>query len=210
MLAVGTHPITATYSGDANHHGGTSNQVDQVVNQAKMYLPLISHNFVNAPDLIVQSLTANANTVQVVIKNQGTAPVVDEFWVDVYVNPISTPTAVNQTWQMLGHQGLVWGVTANALPALTPGGVLTLTVNDAHFFADLSAVAWPLAAGTALYAQVDAANTATTYGAVLETHEVRGEPYNNIFGPVSSSALALNFTSLPASPASAALPQRPH
>jgi CSLREA domain-containing protein len=209
-LAVGTHPITATYSGDVNYHGGVSNQVDQVVNHAKVYLPLISHNFVNAPDLIVQSLTANANTVQVVIKNQGTAPVVDEFWVDVYVNPISAPIGVNQTWQMLGHQGLVWGVTTDALPALTPGGVLTLTVNDAHFFADLSAVAWPLAAGTQLYAQVDTADTATTYGAVLETHEVRGEPYNNILGPVLSSTLALTSTPRRAQLSSATLPLRPH
>jgi hypothetical protein len=209
-LAVGTHPITATYSGDANHNGGTSNQVDQVVNHAKIYLPLISHNFVNAPDLIVQSLTANANTVQVVIKNQGTAPVIDEFWVDVYINPTSAPTGVNQTWQMLGTQGLVWGVTADALPALTPGGVLTLTVNDAHFFVDLSAVAWPLSAGTALYAQVDTANAATTYGAVLETHEVRGEPYNNIFGPVSSGTLALTITPQHAQPSRVTLPQRTH
>jgi CSLREA domain-containing protein len=93
-LAVGTHAITATYSGDANYHGGVSNQVEQVVNHAKIYLPFISRNFVNASDVIVPSLTANANNLQVVVKNQGTALVVDESGVKMYLNP---------RWAMLGR-----------------------------------------------------------------------------------------------------------
>ncbi len=32
LLALGSHPITAVYSGDTNYLGNTSNQVDQVVN----------------------------------------------------------------------------------------------------------------------------------------------------------------------------------
>jgi CSLREA domain-containing protein len=87
-LAVGTHPITATYSGDTNHNGSTSNQIDQIVTDFTVYLPLISHNSVAAPDLITQTLTADANNLQVVIKNQGTAPVVDESGVNVYLNPM--------------------------------------------------------------------------------------------------------------------------
>ena len=39
---------------------------------------------------------------------------------------------------------------------------------------------WPLAAGTAIYVQVDSANANTAYGAVLENHEILGESYNNI------------------------------
>jgi hypothetical protein len=34
--------------------------------------------------------------VQVVIKNQDSAPVNDEFWVDVYINPSPAPTTANQ------------------------------------------------------------------------------------------------------------------
>jgi CSLREA domain-containing protein len=61
-LAIGTHVITATYSGDANHSGSISNQIDQIVTDFKVYLPVISRSFVAAPDLIVQNLTAQRTT----------------------------------------------------------------------------------------------------------------------------------------------------
>lgn len=61
-LTVGTHPITATYSGSANYNGSTSIQVTQVVTNTRVYLPFISHNFVAAPDLISQTLTAQRTT----------------------------------------------------------------------------------------------------------------------------------------------------
>lgn len=70
-------------------------------------------------------IVATATGIQVVIQNQGDSPVPvnveNEFWVDVYLNPHPAPTAVNQTWPYLGTQGLVWGVTVDALPALVPG-----------------------------------------------------------------------------------------
>jgi hypothetical protein len=46
------------------------------------YLPLVVNNYVVAPDLVVQSVTATSDGVQVVITNQGAAPVTDDFWVD--------------------------------------------------------------------------------------------------------------------------------
>ena len=63
--------------------------------------------------------------------NQGDAYVTDEFWVDVYINPDPAPTAVNQIWEDLADEGLVWGVTAGALP-LAPGEAITLTVGGDH------------------------------------------------------------------------------
>ena len=153
------------------------------------YLPLVVNNYVVAPDLVVQSIMATSNGVQVVIENQGNAPVTDEFWVDVYINPNPAPTAVNQIWPDLADEGLVWGVTAAALP-LAPGGVLTLTVGDAYYVAEYSQIAWPLAEGTPVYAQVDSASGDTTYGAVLESHEITGGAYNNISSTVSTAGLA--------------------
>jgi len=148
------------------------------------FLPLVTQAFVAGPDLAVNRLLVTNTAVQVIIKNQGNEPVTDEFWVDVYVNPRSAPTGVNQTWSSLGAQGLTWGVTAAALPQLVPGGVLTLTVNDAYFWPSLSKVTWPLANGTPVYAQVDAANAGVAYGAVLELDELPGVTYNNVFGPM--------------------------
>jgi len=148
----------------------------------------------------------------VVLENQGSVAVTDEFWVDVYVHPDVAPTCVNQTWPMLGSQGLVWGVTADVLPNLVPGGTITLTVGDASYFADLSQVTWPLSAGTPVYAQVDSASASTAYGAVLETHELRGGAYNNIAGGVST-AVVLGQATPPAEGeepfGAAGLPERP-
>jgi len=186
-----------------------------------VYLPLIMRNYVVAPDLVVEQLLASPNQIVVVIRNQGDAPVeslpTNEFWVDLYINPTTPPTAVNQTWQHLGSQGLAWGVTADALP-LMPGDVLTLTAAATggpypYFRPDVSVVTWPLPVGTAVYAQVDSANEATTYGAVRENHEIIGGPYNNITGPVQiSTAVNRIIVVAPAwseTPKKDHLPQRP-
>jgi hypothetical protein len=46
---------------------------------------------------------------------------------------------------------------------------------------------WLLPAGTTVYAQADSWNLCTTYGAVLENHEMTGGAYNNITHTVSVS-----------------------
>lgn len=156
----------------------------------RAYLPLFAHRHTTAPDLIVQSITVTSNNVQVVILNQGHAPVHGEFFVDAYIDPRPAPTAVNQTWDQLGSRGLVWAITQDVLWRLGPGGALTLNVNDAHYVQELSSFPGSLAVGTAVYAQVDSYNPATTYGNVLETHEITGGAYNNIRGPAYSTAAA--------------------
>ena len=154
----------------------------------RVFLPLTLHGyFPPAPDLVVEGITATGNAVSLVVRNVGAAPAYQPFWVDVYIDPDPPPSAVNQPWQSLASQGLVWGVTA--LP-LAPGASVTLEVGDAYFWPDLSLVNWPLPAGTAVYAQVDSYNEATTYGAVQESHEIAGGPYNNIRGPVYVAPLA--------------------
>jgi hypothetical protein len=147
----------------------------------RIYLPLVLRNYVVAPDLVVQSVSVSGSNIQVVIKNQGLAAVEakfeNEFWVDLYVNPLTPPTAVNQTRETLGCAGAVWGVTTAALPQLSAGGTLTLTLNDAYYDPARSDLGTILP-GTPIYVQVDSANVATTYGAVLENHEMLGEAYN--------------------------------
>lgn len=150
------------------------------------------------PDLIVQEIIATTTGIQVVVKNQGAGPVSPEhdFWVDVYINPASPPTKVNETWKFLGDWGLVWGVVAPAVP-LPPGGTVTLSINDSYFWPTHSNFPATLPPGTAVYAQVDSANTTTTYGGVLENHEATGGVYNNIFGPVYSVDVSANKLHLP-------------
>jgi PKD repeat protein len=169
------------------------------VTRHRLYLPLVMRGYVAAPDLVVARLEATANDVRVVVRNRGNAPATDDFWVDVYVDPAPAPTAVNQIWPDLAEEGLVWGVEAD----LAAGAALTLTVGGDFYWAAYSAVDWPLAAGTPVYAQVDSANADTTYGGVREDHEITGGPYNNVLSTTvaagGASAPAVAVEGLPAS-----------
>lgn len=143
------------------------------------------------PDLVVQEVVATEDDVRVVIENQGVVPVPANqgFWVDLYIDPSEPPTQPNQIWNHLSDEGLVWGVDGDVLP-MDPGEVITLTVNDALYWPDLSQFSGSLPVGTPVYVQVDSANADTTYGGVLETHEAAGAAYNNVAGPVPAVAAA--------------------
>jgi hypothetical protein len=147
------------------------------VEQGMIYLPIIFNNYVQLPDLVVEEINVlPGGQIEVVITNQGNAPVGDNFWVDLYINPDPLPTAVNQIWTQLADEGLVWGV--EDLAALIPGGTLVLSSQEA--VAELSHYSGSVASGAMIAVQVDSANVETTFGGVLEDHELLGEPYNNI------------------------------
>jgi hypothetical protein len=155
-----------------------SDEVTVTVGGFRAYMPLVMH--AAAPDLVVESIQATAQNVQVVIANRGNTQVADPFYVFVYIDPKYPPSGVNERWWELGATGIAWKVDETAFAALKPGGWLAL---DEHSYFQ-SDVLWPLSPGTVLYAHVDAYNSATNYGNVLETHEICGGLYNNIMGPV--------------------------
>jgi hypothetical protein len=153
----------------------------------RIYLPVALRNYLPAPDLVVERIIATGNSVQVVIGNQGNVDVTDEFWVQAYIDPDTPPSAVNQLWYDLGDQGVFWGVTSSALP-IAPGDTITLTSGGDYYWPSHSRFYVPLPPGTPVYAQVDSWNPATSYGAVLEDHEILWQAYNNIGGPSLSTA----------------------
>ncbi len=142
------------------------------------YLPSILNNYTALPDLIVTSIVVTNNDIAIGIKNVGNRSVNQPFWVDAYFNPSTPPTAVNQTIQTLGSEGMVWGIDASALP-LAPNKTLTITSNSSYYDLINSNFNGTIPAGT-LYVQVDSANIATTYGAVYELDEAPPMAYNNI------------------------------
>lgn len=165
-----------------------------------------------APDLVVEGMeiTAGGN-LAVVISNRGTARVaLDQgFWVDLYIDPQREPAGVNETWNFVGNLGAVWGVDETGF-VLLPGEEVTLALDDSVYWPTWSELPWvqigdeyflDIGPETPLYVQVDSANADTDYGALLETHEIFGEAYNNIAGPFF-------FTEQPAVSASLILPQR--
>jgi len=170
----------------------------------KMFLPVVMKNYADGPDLVVTQLLASSNAITVTIQNIGTAATASSFWVDVYINPSTPPTQVNQLWSNLGTRGAAWGVTT----AIAVNGILTLTIGGPYYSPANSNLGGPLTPGTPVYAQVDSFNSSTTYGAVLENHEMAGGAYNNITGPTSSvlSLGAQAATSIASQPAESNAP----
>jgi hypothetical protein len=142
-----------------------------------VYLPIAVKT--GLPDLVVEQIRTSGGALQVVIRNIGKGPAGQPFWVDLYINLASAPARVNQIWNTAGSQGLVWAVSPAALP-LAPGSSLTLSSGDQFFQPDYSRQDGLIQLGTPLYAQADSYNASTSFGAVLETHELDGGPYNNI------------------------------
>jgi hypothetical protein len=137
----------------------------------------------NAPDLMIDDLIVSQNNVTVIISNRGVQTVTQSFWVDVYIDPWPVPYHPDETWERLCDYGMAWGVTGDALP-LYPGEVLTLTVGDAYYFSSFSRVQWPLELDRMVFVQVDSYGADNPFGAVVETHEIKEDFYNNIQGPV--------------------------
>lgn len=163
--------------------GGTATaQVTLNIGEAKVYLPLLTNQYFPAPDLIVTHISATAERIEVEITNQGSAPTSSGFWVDFYIAPNPVPTEVDQVWQDVAAEGIVWGVT----DGLAPGESLTLVYSseagapNLYYAPANSQYSGVLPAGTAVYAQVDSSALNSSFGGVLESHEIDNEAYNNV------------------------------
>ncbi len=135
------------------------------------------------PDLIIDSISYKETGLKLTIKNAGPGPVKNTFWVDLFINPMTAPVKPNDTLEWLGQTGYVWGLDEDALPIL-PGQKVVLEVGGSHFSSFYSNYTAALQAGDRLVAHIDSAHAETNFGAVLETHEQAGDPYNNIFTEV--------------------------
>ncbi|HJZ47590.1 MAG TPA: CARDB domain-containing protein, partial [Roseiflexaceae bacterium] len=148
-----------------------------VVTTFRVYLPTVAQG--NAPDLVVTdiSLTPNKTTfaagepveVRVTVKNQGSASA-GPFWVDLYINPSSPPTAANQVWNnrcgLAPCFGMAWQVTSE----LAPGQSVTLSSQSLP--AGYSNWRGYFAAGTSdVYVYADSFNPGVVAGAVAESSE---------------------------------------
>ncbi len=132
----------------------------------------------------------------VVVKNVGTEAVTDDFWVDLYLNPSSTP-GLNQPWQNLsqsGEQGVskcpndptcygrAWHVTSD----LAPGAVINL---NTQMPVDQRYDRWPADGApyasrhSPIMALVDSWGT-TLYGAIYENSET-----DNLSGSISGAGV---------------------
>ncbi len=184
----GSDAFTYTIADGAG--GSDTATVNVTVNPGSyaIFLPVMLNNYTPAPDLVVNSVTASSDAVEVVIQNQGSASTDSGFWVDFYIDPNPVPTAANQEWPELSSEGIAWGITV----PLAAGEQLTLTYStvpgapNLYFSPENSLFSGSLSAGTPIYAQVDSARAGSDYGAILETHEIYGTSYNNVSAPATA------------------------
>jgi hypothetical protein len=142
------------------------------------FLPVVLNNYVSKPDLTVENVVITANSLELVIRNTGNTVASDSFWVDMYINPDTPPTGINQTWETNGGEGLAWGIEN---PSLAPGEALTLTLSSPSYSAAYSNFSGTIAAGSTVYVQVDSAGL-SWFGNVSELDET-----NNIDGPLTTT-----------------------
>ncbi len=187
---------------DSNETGPASSQVVShrvVTNTGTVFLPIVLNNWTDTTppvpadvNLVIDSISfvgsppvndGDKYHLQVVVRNAGPDPVTTDFWVDLYLNPVSTP-APNQPWQNLSQSGMqgvskcpsdptcygrAWLVTAD----LAPGASVTLSTQAA---ADWRYDRWPAegvpyasSRHNPMVALVDSWGFA--YGAVSESNE---------------------------------------
>jgi len=200
--------IEAEISDDTTSNKGSSEDETTVQAATNVYLPFIAKNIpytppatptpapvltptpvtvVENPDLVVSSVSLNpakqtfsageAVEISVVVTNQGKG-VAAPFWVDLYLNPNTPPTAANVRWnQTCGTSnvsycfGLAWQIS-QTLQAGQSVTLKSLATGNGHFDIDSSRWQGWFANGTTdLYVYADSWNPTVVYGANQETDE---------------------------------------
>jgi hypothetical protein len=157
---------------------GTFN-VDVKITRYTVLLPMIMHSAAQAPDLVISSVTLTPSKtsfttsepvqISVVIKNQGNAPTTP-FWVDLYLNPSSTP-ALNLIWNKLCSLQPCYGIAWQVTQPLAPGAEITLTSTAESYFAPNTRWRGQLLSGTTdLYVLADSWNPGQAIGASGDTN----------------------------------------
>ena len=212
LTSVGTYTLWVNAS-DLVGNTSTAGPFEVTVKPPSViYLPGVMKQSITAPDLVIRNLLVTEDQVELTLENTGNAPVTDEFWVDVYINPQTAPTTVNQSWDQLSQQGLVWGVTD--LSTLVPGGTLKLNLEHPNFMPAYSHYSGSFSPDMVFYAQVDLYGD-PVFGGVKELSEMNGTAYNNLRGPVSPLPIQIDPQALSTAetqqmnPQTYLLPKRP-
>jgi uncharacterized repeat protein (TIGR01451 family)/fimbrial isopeptide formation D2 family protein len=197
-LLSGTLVVNDAYGAVAdNAPNATTDPVTVTVSTAGeepwvIYLPILTRNYVEAVpplgvNLVIQSIQTSpaspiegqATRISVTLHNSGTGAVTEDFWVDLYVDPASTPT-INVLWNHISPYGKAWFVHDD-IPA---GGTLVIRSDQPDDATDPDAIysnwpGWFVGAGEhILYAQVD--SYGQDWGLVPEENES-----DNVTGPTT-------------------------
>jgi hypothetical protein len=142
----------------------------------KLFLPMVQR--AATPDLAISSISLSPSKsafvagepveVLVTVTHRGSAAAA--FWIDLYINPSSPPTAANQVWNTRCALTPCFGMAWQVPSGLAPGQSITLSSRRLPPGYSI----WPgyFAAGSSdLYAYADSYNPGVVAGAVAESDE---------------------------------------
>lgn len=184
--------LTNTVFIDSDETAALSDTVYTLVGEYSLYMPVLFKDY-TAPlppfgvNLMVSDIqvgppaptVGEATRITVTLYNSGTNTISADFWVDLYVDPSTTPT-VNVVWNEIAPYGKAWFVHDD-IPA---DGTLVIHTDQPDDAQDPGAIysnwpGWFVSAGEhVLYVQVDSYGLAT--GLVLEDDET-----DNVRGPLT-------------------------
>ncbi|HMQ50697.1 MAG TPA: hypothetical protein PKD98_01275 [Anaerolineae bacterium] len=152
-----------------------------------VYLPILFKPGGCTVDLRITDLSVAGNVVSVEVENAGSCPTDSGFWVDLYADPQTLPSALvgvtaDRRWRspaVNASHGMAWEV-----PVIATGQTITLKSDGSSGFIPTD-VSWPPVSGATIYAFVDSFDNNdpdnATYVEIRESNEA-----NNL-----SSALPL-------------------
>jgi uncharacterized repeat protein (TIGR01451 family) len=161
----------------------------RVGTEVRLFMPVVLKNY-QPPErldvnLVIQGIQVDPaapvagqpTRIAITLRNLGSETVAEDFWVDLYIDPVTTPT-VNVLWNNIASTGKAWHIY-NDIPG---GGTLVIHTDQPDDPQDPDSVysnwpGWFVSAGDrVLYAQVD--SYGLDWGAILETEET-----DNVAGP---------------------------
>lgn len=172
--------------------------------KAPTALPASQPDLMTSVSISPSSVAAGQPVViSVTVTNQGTAGA-SEFWVDLYINPTSPPTAANQPWNGRCSLDPCYGIAWYVTQTVAPGQSVTLTSQSGSYFADNTIWEGSFAAGTTdLYAYADSWNPTVNDGAISESDESnnRGELHGlNVSGTNAALSTTRRADDVPTRP----------
>lgn len=192
---------------DSDETNPASVTASTLVSDYALFIPTIMKAYSPPPlafgvDLTVQGLqvgpaipvVGQATRVTATLRNLGANTVVDDFWVDLYVDPSKTPS-VNVLWNHIAPYGKAWFIHDD----VPGGGTLVIHTDQPDDPEDPDSVysnwpGWFVSAGEhELYVQVDSFGTKA--GAVFEDDET-----DNVAGPLAVTVRPTNRLMTPLAP----------
>jgi trimeric autotransporter adhesin len=156
-FSIGTHSVTASYSGDNSYNKSTSSTISFTVAQATPAILLSASNETAATSAAIQLVGGQATVFNVLVENASNAAIESEYGIGAVV-PAATPTG---------------SISVSGLPGGTQTATLSAAVDGSDYFgAGVGAITIPASAAAGTYTVTISYGGDTNYTSSTGTYSV--------------------------------------